>query len=94
MEMPIPNQDILARKAQIVERLQSILPDAAVIHTESQVRAYECDALTAYKCPPLCAVLPTSTQEVAAVLKIWASLSCRAGLERLLRVGLCRRRIA
>ena len=70
MEMPIPNQDILARKAQIVERLQSILPDAAVIHTESQVRAYECDALTAYKCPPLCAVLPTSTQEVAAVLKI------------------------
>uniref|UniRef100_UPI00262B7DC6 FAD-linked oxidase C-terminal domain-containing protein n=1 Tax=uncultured Boseongicola sp. TaxID=1648499 RepID=UPI00262B7DC6 len=29
-----------------------------------------CDALTAYKCPPLCAVLPASTEEVSAVLKI------------------------
>lgn len=70
MEMPTPDSSILSRKSQIVERLQSVLPESAVIHSENQVRAYECDALTAYKCPPLCAVLPTSTQEVAAVLKI------------------------
>ncbi len=70
MEMPAPNQNVLSRKSQIVERLQSVLPIGAVIHTESEVRAYECDALTAYKCPPLCAVLPTSTEEVAAVLKL------------------------
>ncbi|HCP82007.1 MAG TPA: FAD-binding oxidoreductase [Octadecabacter sp.] len=69
MQMPTPNQSVLSRKAKIVERLQGVLPDGAVIHTESEVRAYECDALTAYKCPPLCAVLPTSTEEVAAVLK-------------------------
>jgi len=35
-----------------------------------QTRVYECDALTAYKCPPLCAVLPGSTEEVSAVLKV------------------------
>ena len=70
MQMPIPNQNVLSRKAQIVERLQDVLPDGAVIHTESEVRAYECDALSAYKCPPLCAVLPSSTEEVAAVLKV------------------------
>jgi len=70
MEMPNPRTAILSRKAQIVERLQSVIPSDAVIHSESQVRAYECDALTAYKCPPLCAVLPTSTEEVAAVLKV------------------------
>lgn len=70
MEMPIPDSTILARKAEIVKRLQSVLPENAVIHTESQVRVYECDALTAYKCPPLCAVLPTSTEEVAAALKV------------------------
>ncbi len=70
MEMPTPDSAILARKAQIVERLQSVLPKDAVIHSESQVRAYECDALTAYKCPPLCAVLPATTEEVAAVLKV------------------------
>ncbi|MBU2994317.1 FAD-linked oxidase C-terminal domain-containing protein [Octadecabacter sp. 1_MG-2023] len=69
MEMPQPNPTILSRKAQIVERLQKVLPKDAVIHTDAQVRAYECDALTAYKCPPLCAVLPASTDEVSAVLK-------------------------
>jgi len=69
MEMPVPDSTILYRKAKIVERLQKVLPADAVIHTDSQVRAYECDALTAYKCPPLCAVLPRSTEEVAAVLK-------------------------
>ncbi|MDU8943685.1 FAD-linked oxidase C-terminal domain-containing protein [Ovoidimarina sediminis] len=70
MDMPAPNPDILARKARIVARLQSVLPADAVIHDEAETRAYECDALTAYKCPPLCAVLPGSTEEVAAVLKI------------------------
>ncbi|PWG18639.1 FAD-linked oxidase C-terminal domain-containing protein [Salibaculum griseiflavum] len=70
MQMPDPDAAILSRKARIVERLQSVLPTGAVIHERPEVRAYECDALTAYKCPPLCAVLPTSTEEVSAVLKI------------------------
>ncbi|MEN8918121.1 MAG: FAD-linked oxidase C-terminal domain-containing protein [Octadecabacter sp.] len=70
MQMPTPSQTALSRKSQIVERLQGVMPNGAVIHTESEVRAYECDALTAYKCPPLCAVLPASTEEVAAVLKV------------------------
>ena len=70
MEMPSPDQSVLSRKAGIVERLQSVLPKDAVIHTESEVRAYECDALTAYKCPPLCAVLPRTTEEVSEILKV------------------------
>ncbi|WP_296420830.1 FAD-binding protein, partial [Pseudooctadecabacter sp.] len=70
MDMPAPSPAVLSRKAQIVDRLQSVLPQGAVIHSDSEVRAYECDALTAYKCPPLCAVLPSSTEEVAAALKI------------------------
>ena len=36
----------------------------------AETRAYECDALTAYKCAPMVAVLPTSTQEVSDVLRI------------------------
>ncbi|MCO4826511.1 MAG: FAD-binding protein, partial [Amylibacter sp.] len=70
MEMPTPNAHVLMRKAQIVARLEEVLPRDAVISDERETRAYECDALTAYKCPPLCAVLPANTQEVAAVLKI------------------------
>ncbi len=70
MDMPIPDAKIIAKKASVVERLQAVLPLNAVIHEDRQVKAYECDALVAYKCPPLCAVLPTSTAEVAAVLRV------------------------
>ncbi|MFC2969342.1 FAD-linked oxidase C-terminal domain-containing protein [Acidimangrovimonas pyrenivorans] len=70
MEMPAPNSAILARKDRIVARLAEVLPADAVISDAAETRAYECDALTAYRCPPLCAVLPRSTEEVAAVLKI------------------------
>ena len=70
MQMPVPDATVLARKALIVERLLAILPPDAVVHDLAETRAYECDALTAYRCPPLVAVLPRSTAEVAAVLKV------------------------
>ena len=70
MEMPRPDPEIMARKSRIVARLRSVLPDDAVIDDEAETRAYECDALTAYRCPPLCAVLPSSTEEVSKILTI------------------------
>ena len=70
MEMPRPNQAIIARKARIVERLLAVLPADAVIHDLAETRAYECDALTAYRCPPMIALLPRTTAEVAAALRI------------------------
>ncbi|MDF1726126.1 MAG: FAD-linked oxidase C-terminal domain-containing protein [Sulfitobacter sp.] len=70
MDMPSPDPTILARKARLVARLLDVLPPDAVIHDENETRAYECDALTAYKCPPMVAVLPASTDEVSQVLRI------------------------
>ncbi|SFD90481.1 glycolate oxidase [Sulfitobacter brevis] len=70
MEMPIPDAGIIARKARIVARLLSVLPETAVIHDPAETRAYECDALTAYRCPPMIAVLPQTTAEVSDVLRI------------------------
>jgi len=70
MQMPEPNAMILSAKARIVTRLRAVLPPDAVIDDEAETRAYECDALTAYRCPPLAAVLPRTTAEVAAVLRI------------------------
>ncbi len=70
MQMPIPNADVVARKSFLVQRLLAILPADAVVHDDAETRAYECDALTAYRCPPLAAVLPRTTAEVAAVLKL------------------------
>lgn len=70
MEMPLAAPGILAGKDRIVERLRRVLPAESVISDETETRVYECDGLTAYRCPPLCAVLPGSTAEVAAVLRI------------------------
>ena len=70
MEMPKPDPEVLALKPVLVKKLQEVLPQDAVIHEEVETRAYECDALTAYRCPPLAAVLPRNTEEVAAVLKV------------------------
>ena len=70
MEMPAPDATIVARKSRLVARLQSVLPKDAVIHDPAETRAYECDGLAAYRCPPLCAVLPSTTQEVSDVLRI------------------------
>ncbi|MEO9877005.1 MAG: FAD-linked oxidase C-terminal domain-containing protein [Anderseniella sp.] len=68
--MPVPDQGVLERKASIVARLEQLLPGEAVISDPNETRAYECDALTAYRCQPLAVVLPGTTEEVAACLKI------------------------
>ncbi|WP_371038272.1 FAD-linked oxidase C-terminal domain-containing protein [Rhodosalinus sp. FB01] len=70
MDMPAPDPAILARKRDLVEGLSRILPPEAVIHDPAETRAYECDALTAYRCAPLAVVLPASTEEVSAVLAL------------------------
>ena len=70
MQMPSPDARIMARKAQVVARLAQVLGDRGVIHDPAETRAYECDALTAYRCPPLCVVLPATTEEVSAALKV------------------------
>lgn len=70
MEMPKPNAMILSAKARITARLKAVLPADSVIEDEAETRAYECDALTAYRCPPLAVVLPRSTEEVSAILRI------------------------
>ena len=70
MDMPIASAAVLASKPAIVAALLEVLPADAVIHDVTETRAYECDALTAYRCAPLAAVLPRSTAEVAAVLAV------------------------
>ncbi|MBL9048220.1 MAG: FAD-binding protein, partial [Tabrizicola sp.] len=70
MDMPPPDPGVIARKGQIVARLRAVLPADAVIDAPEELRAYECDALTAYRCPPLAVVLPRRTEEVAAVLRL------------------------
>ena len=69
MEMPAPDAQVLAKKDRILRGLRDILPYDAVIDGDNEVRAYECDGLTAYRCPPLAAVLPRTSGETSAVLR-------------------------
>ncbi|SPJ25762.1 FAD-linked oxidase C-terminal domain-containing protein [Palleronia abyssalis] len=70
MQMPDPNPAILSKKAALVRRLATVVSADALIHEPQELRPYECDALTAYKCPPLAVVLPETTEDVAACLRI------------------------
>jgi len=70
MDMPIPNAAVLGAKARIVAALRAVLPADAVISEPAATKAYECDALAAYRCAPLAVVLPRTTAEVAAALQV------------------------
>ncbi len=70
MEMPRPSEHVLGKKTRFISRLKTILADEHVISDVMETRVYECDALAAYACQPLCVVLPGTTEEVSAVLKI------------------------
>jgi glycolate oxidase len=69
LKMPALDEGVLARRDRIVADLREIVPGEGVIDSEAGRRAYECDALTAYRQMPMVVVLPSTTQQVAAVLR-------------------------
>src|SRR5271169_5672864 len=66
---PNANASILARRDAIVAGLRRLLPTDCVIDKLEERRAYETDALTAYRRVPLAVVLPRTTEDVSAVLR-------------------------
>ncbi len=69
MQMPDPDQGVIAAKSDIVAALRAIVPGEGVIVDEEELRAYESDGLTAYRQLPLIVVLPETTRQVSEVLK-------------------------
>ena len=69
MRMPTPDAAVIARRAEIAAALRQIVPGEGVVSDEEERRAYESDGLTAYRQPPLLAVLPSTTDQVARVLR-------------------------
>lgn len=65
---PVPSTDILARRDFIVAGLEALLPPGGLVSSEHERRAFETDAFTAYRRLPLAVALPSTTQEVSAVL--------------------------
>jgi glycolate oxidase len=65
---PVPDQSIIARRDEIIAGLARLVATDALIVSEDERRAFETDALTAYRRMPLAVVLPSTTDEVSAVL--------------------------
>ncbi len=70
IRQPKPKADVLARRDQIVAGLRALLPESAVIADTLRLKPYETDGLSAYRQPPLAVVLPETTEQVAAVLRL------------------------
>ena len=69
IELAVPDKKILARRRTIIAELTSLLGPDRIIADEDGRRAFETDALTAYRRMPLAVVLPQSTEEVATALR-------------------------
>ncbi|MCY3675266.1 MAG: FAD-binding protein [Paracoccaceae bacterium] len=70
MEMPSSNNSIINDKDRLIGLFNRILSTDSIISDPYETKAYECDGLTAYKCPPLAVLLPRTTEEVSEILKI------------------------
>ena len=66
---PIPDEAILARRDEIIAGLARLVRPEALIVSEDERRAFETDALTAYRRMPLAVVLPSTTEEVSGILR-------------------------
>lgn len=69
VQLPVPDAAIIARRESIVADLAALIGYEQIISDDDGRRAYETDALTAYKRMPLAVVLPRSTEEVSKVLR-------------------------
>lgn len=68
MKMPAPDPAVLARKDSVIEAMRTILPASSVVTELQELQAFETDGLTAYRQPPLLAVLPETTAQVSEIL--------------------------
>ncbi|WP_127142563.1 FAD-linked oxidase C-terminal domain-containing protein [Pelagibacterium montanilacus] len=68
IQFPIPDMTITDRREEIIAALAGVVPEECLIVATDQMRAFETDALTAYRRMPLAVVLPRSTEEVSAVM--------------------------
>ena len=69
LTMPIPDAEVLSRRAEIASDLRRIVPGEGVVEAPVEMRAFETDGLTAYRQLPLVVVLPETTAQVSEILK-------------------------
>ena len=58
MKMPEPDANVIAGRDTLIAALRGVVAEEGVIWNENELKAYECDGLTAYRQVPLAVVLP------------------------------------
>src|SRR5213080_5503184 len=57
-------------EARILDELRTIVGDRGLISSPEELRTYECDGLTNFRVLPRAVLLPNSTEQVQAILRI------------------------
>ena len=66
--LPVPNASVLRHRDHILKDLAAIAGPGTLHANMEARRAFETDALTAYRCLPFAVLLPRSTEEVSKLL--------------------------
>jgi glycolate oxidase len=69
LRLPEPDYAVVRQREAIVADLRRLVAPGTIIADEEGRRAYETDALTAYRRVPLAVALPASTEEVSRLLR-------------------------
>ena len=69
MLTPAPDQGVIDRRDAICAALKELVPAACVIDSQESMRAFDADALSAYRQLPLAVVLPETVEQIAEVMK-------------------------
>ncbi|WP_423823846.1 FAD-linked oxidase C-terminal domain-containing protein [Salinisphaera sp. SPP-AMP-43] len=57
-------------KPALIDKLTAVLPAELVLSTEEDLKPFECDGLSAYRQLPMIVVLPSTIEQVQAVLRV------------------------
>lgn len=66
LDGPLPQVD----KDGLLAELRLRLPDLELLHAAEDLRPYECDGLSAYRCTPLLVALPERIEQVQGLLAL------------------------
>jgi glycolate dehydrogenase FAD-linked subunit len=77
MKMPSPDHAVIARRDELIQKLNRFLHTEQIVIDRAALRAYESDGLTTYQQLPLLVVLPEDTAQVSQILKLCTELKVK-----------------
>ena len=70
MHLPDPLPERLAQRGRALAELSRVLPEDAIVSRDDDLTVYESDGLSAYRSRPMLVLLPRTTEEVSAAMKV------------------------